>query len=98
MPQAGLPAHEEADAPGSVQKQMADFLKTCPQGVVVLEDVHKLHPQLLPVFINALSEQGSFEVVLIFSPLNTSYAFETHVGKMTFSSLELVNSDLDYHA
>ncbi len=60
--QAGLPGQEAADAPGAAQKLLAGFLQRCPQGVVVLEDVQKLHPQLLPVFINALSEQGSFEV------------------------------------
>lgn len=64
--QAGQPAHEDADAPGDVQKQLAGFLQSCPKGVVVLEDVQKLHPQLLPVFINALSEQGSFEVIPLY--------------------------------
>jgi hypothetical protein len=59
--QAGLPIHEKADAAGAAQKQLSGFLQGCPQGVVLLENVHRLHPQLLPVFINALSEQGSFE-------------------------------------
>jgi hypothetical protein len=45
-----------------VQKELAGFLKGCPGGVVVLDNAQKLHPSLLPVFINALSEQGSFEV------------------------------------
>ena len=45
-----------------MQKELAGFLKGCPGGVVVLDNAQKLHPSLLPVFINALSEQGSFEV------------------------------------
>ncbi|KAK9909097.1 hypothetical protein WJX75_007082 [Coccomyxa subellipsoidea] len=59
---AGQASHGHADAPGAVQKLLAGFLKRCPQGVIVLEDVQKLHPRLLPVFINALSEHGHFEV------------------------------------
>ncbi|EIE25162.1 hypothetical protein COCSUDRAFT_40488 [Coccomyxa subellipsoidea C-169] len=55
-------SHGHADAPGGVQKLLAGFLQRCPQGVVILEDVQKLHPRLLPVFINALSEHGHFEV------------------------------------
>ena len=60
--QAGQMSHGHADAPGAVQKELAGFLQRCPQGVVILQDVHKLHPRLLPVFINALSEHGHFEV------------------------------------
>ena len=45
-----------------MQKELAGFLKRCPGGVVALDNAQKLHPALLPVFINALSEQGSFEV------------------------------------
>ena len=45
-----------------MQKELAAFLKRCPGGVVALDNAQKLHPALLPVFINALSEQGSFEV------------------------------------
>jgi hypothetical protein len=64
LAQAGQASHGHADAPGAVQKLLAGFLKRCPQGVIVLEDVQKLHPRLLPVFINALSEHGHFEVML----------------------------------
>ncbi|CAL8461868.1 g1399 [Coccomyxa elongata] len=59
---AGQASHGHADAPGAVQKELAGFLQRCPQGVVILQDVHQLHPRLLPVFINALSEHGHFEV------------------------------------
>ena len=64
--QAGQAAHASPDAAGAVQKELAGFLKGCPGGVVVLDNAQKLHPSLLPVFINALSELGSFEVP--FSP------------------------------
>lgn len=60
--QAGQAAHEAPDAAGAVQKELAAFLQRCSDGVVVLDNAQKLHPALLPVFINALSEQGSFEV------------------------------------
>ncbi len=60
--QAGQAAHASPDAAGAVQKELAAFLKRCPGGVVALDNAQKLHPALLPVFINALSEQGSFEV------------------------------------
>ena len=60
--QAGQAAHASPDAAGAVQKELAGFLKGCPGGVVALDNAQKLHPALLPVFINALSEQGSFEV------------------------------------
>ena len=60
--QAGQAAHASPDAAGAVQKELARFLKGCPGGVVVLDNAQKLHPSLLPVFINALSELGSFEV------------------------------------
>lgn len=66
--QAGQLSHGRADAPGAVQKQLGSFLKRCPQGVVIVENVHKLHPRLLPIFINALSEHGHFEVTLEISP------------------------------
>ena len=60
--QAGQAAHVAPDAAGAVQKELAGFLQRCPGGVVALDNAQKLHPALLPVFINALSEQGSFEV------------------------------------
>ena len=50
-------AHGAPDAPGAVQKLLAGFLRRCPRGVVILEGVDQLHPRLLPVWINALSEQ-----------------------------------------
>ena len=56
--QAGMPAHGDADAPGAVQKLLADFLARCPAGVVILERAERLHPRLVPVWINALSEQA----------------------------------------
>ena len=55
--QAGMPAHGDADAPGAVQELLAGFLMRCPAGVVILEGADRLHPRLLPVWINALSEQ-----------------------------------------
>ena len=60
--QAGQAAHNSPDAAGAVQKELSGFLKDCPGGVVVVDNAQKLPPALLPVFINALSEQGSFEV------------------------------------
>ncbi|CAK0783770.1 hypothetical protein CVIRNUC_006970 [Coccomyxa viridis] len=59
---AGQSAHNSPDAAGAVQKELSGFLKDCPGGVVVVDNAQKLSPALLPVFINALSEQGSFEV------------------------------------
>ena len=60
--QAGQSAHNSPDAAGAVQKELSGFLRDCPGGVVVVDNAQKLSPALLPVFINALSEQGSFEV------------------------------------
>lgn len=67
--QAGQAAHASPDAAGAVQKELAGFLKRCPGGVVALDNAQKLHPALLPVFINALSEQGSFEVPPLSRPV-----------------------------
>ena len=54
---AGQPADGGLHTPGAVQKLLGTFLAQCPQGVVILEGAHALHPRVLPVWINALSEQ-----------------------------------------
>ncbi|KAK9819652.1 hypothetical protein WJX72_000773 [[Myrmecia] bisecta] len=49
------------DAAGGLQSTLARFLTRCPYGVVVLDGIQHVHPVVLPVLINALSEQGHFE-------------------------------------
>lgn len=46
---------------GALQAQLADFLRAEPTGVVVLRRLDQMSPDLLPVLINALSEQGAFQ-------------------------------------
>lgn len=44
-------------ARGELQSELATFFKSCPGGAVVVSEVERLHPGLLPVFNNVLSEQ-----------------------------------------
>ncbi|PRW61089.1 hypothetical protein C2E21_0576 isoform B [Chlorella sorokiniana] len=46
---------------GALQEQLAGFLSTSPSGLVLLRRVDQMAPELLPVLINALSEQGAFQ-------------------------------------
>lgn len=46
---------------GALQAQLADFLAAAPTGLVVLRRIDQMSPDLLPVLINALSEQGAFQ-------------------------------------
>ncbi|KAI7844878.1 hypothetical protein COHA_001531 [Chlorella ohadii] len=46
---------------GALQEQLASFLSASPSGLVVLRRVDQMSPELLPVLINALSEQGAFQ-------------------------------------
>ncbi|KAK9834021.1 hypothetical protein WJX81_003652 [Elliptochloris bilobata] len=50
-----------AENRGLLQSRLAAFLKACPASVIVLESVQALHPELLPVLVNALGEGGAFE-------------------------------------
>jgi hypothetical protein len=45
----------------TLQEQLAGFLSTSPSGLVLLRRVDQMAPELLPVLINALSEQGAFQ-------------------------------------
>lgn len=42
---------------GELQALLAAFFKQCPAGAVVVTEVEKVHPALLPVLNNVLSEQ-----------------------------------------
>lgn len=42
---------------GELQFLLATFFKGCPAGAVVVTEVEKMHPGLLPVLNNVLSEQ-----------------------------------------
>ena len=42
---------------GELQSLLATFFKGCPAGAVVVTEVEKMHPGLLPVVNNVLSEQ-----------------------------------------
>lgn len=56
-----LQAGELGEDRGALQKALARFLAREPRGTVLLTDMHQLSPHLVPVLINALSEQGAFE-------------------------------------
>lgn len=42
---------------GELQAALGSFFKGCPAGAVVVSEVEKMHPALLPVLNNVLSEQ-----------------------------------------
>ncbi|PSC70620.1 N-acetylneuraminate epimerase [Micractinium conductrix] len=52
--------HLEGDK-GALQAQLAAFLRDAPDGVVLLRRIDQMSPGLLPVLINAMSEQGAFQ-------------------------------------
>mmetsp|Transcript_3136 Transcript_3136/g.8322 ORF Transcript_3136/g.8322 Transcript_3136/m.8322 type:complete len:383 (-) Transcript_3136:1823-2971(-) len=43
---------------GQIQKELADFLLTCPKGIVVVENLELYGPDFLSPFHNVMSEQG----------------------------------------
>ena len=45
------------DDRGRLQSQLAKFLTRCPYGIIHVDDLQDLHHGLVPVWINALSEQ-----------------------------------------
>ena len=52
------------DAPmekGALQKKLSNFIKSRPLGIVLIKDVDAMESDVLPVLINAMSEQGGFE-------------------------------------
>ena len=42
---------------GLLQARLTNVLKVCPGAIVLVEALHLVHPSVLPVLINALSEQ-----------------------------------------
>ncbi|KAK9804144.1 hypothetical protein WJX73_004750 [Symbiochloris irregularis] len=54
---------KSADLPksaGELQSKLAKFLIRCPNGIVMVSDLHSLPSSVLSVFNNALSESGHF--------------------------------------
>lgn len=49
------------DGPGRLQAELAPFLKRCPYGIVMLEGLQDVHPDLVKVFNHALTEEGHFQ-------------------------------------
>lgn len=45
------------DGPGRLQAELAPFLKRCPYGIVMLEGLQDVHPDLVKVFNHALTEE-----------------------------------------
>ena len=45
------------DEKGLLQARLTNVLKACPGAIVLVEALHLVHPSVLPVLNNALSEQ-----------------------------------------
>ncbi|GAB4812983.1 hypothetical protein N2152v2_000029 [Parachlorella kessleri] len=56
-----LEASTLTEGRGALQKALAGFLQAHPNGTVLISSLEQLAPELAPVLINALSEQGAFE-------------------------------------
>ena len=44
-------------ARGHLQSQLAHLLSGCPDAIIIVEGLQQMHPGLLPIWINGLSEQ-----------------------------------------
>ena len=52
---------ERQELAGQAQKALVLLLQRCQHAVILIEGIESMPPQLLPVFIHALSEHGHFE-------------------------------------
>ena len=50
-------AKGDAQARGHLQSQLARTLLGCPNAIIIVEGLQQMHPGLLPIWINGLSEQ-----------------------------------------
>ena len=55
---------ELPDDRGWLQSKLVEFLVKCPYGIVMLEGVQDMPLSLVPVWMNALSEQVEFCLML----------------------------------